>query len=85
MTPEGLPLKGSLADNEEGRNSQGGLGSLFEEMDMEATCKHCGERITDGAMICPNCKVADPLGKVKDEAERFREEQVESAGKPPKK
>lgn len=51
---------------------------------MKPTCKRCGAQLTEDATRCPKCKSMDPFGEVSDQAERFNEEQVESAGKPPK-
>lgn len=52
---------------------------------MNQTCRHCGEGVPEGATVCPKCKTPDPLARVMDEAERFREEQVESGSRTPKK
>lgn len=46
---------------------------------MKQTCAKCGAELPEDAAICPQCKTIDPLGRTSDQAERFIEEQVESA------
>jgi ribosomal protein L40E len=63
----------------------GYTGFVDKEVLMNPTCKKCGAYVPEDATVCPKCKTIDPFGEVADEAERFREEQVESAGKPTEK
>lgn len=51
---------------------------------MKPTCQKCGAELAEDATRCPKCGTLDPSGTVTDAAERFNEEQVEIAGKPPK-
>lgn len=50
---------------------------------MKPTCKKCGADVPETATVCPKCKTLDPFGQVSDNAERFNEEQVESAAARP--